>query len=104
LPGIILQVHYNRRMRLRSTSPRIQTGLGGRTRRMVIPLVLSHCLERDGFFRAEHDSPLCWTDFPCERIKLLGERHGSGAIDSELALANHVHELDAGKHIAGRSE
>ena len=59
---------------------------------------------RNGFFRAEYDPPLCWTDSPCQRIKLVGERYGSGAIDSELALANHVHEFDAGKHIAGRSE
>ena len=35
---------------------------------------------------------------------LDGERYGSGAIDSELALANHVHEFDVGKHIAGRSK
>lgn len=45
-----------------------------------------------------------WADLHCLRIKLASERYGSGAIDRELILANHMHELDAGKHIAGRSE
>ena len=80
------------------------SSVGQSVKLRCVARVLSHCLARDGFFRAECGPPLCWTDLPGQRIKLLGERHGSGAIDSELAFANHVHELDAGKHIAGRSE
>lgn len=63
--------------------------------------VLSRCLARDGVVHSEHDPRLCWTDLSCQRIELFGECHGSAAIMSELALANHVHELDAGEHIAG---
>ena len=53
------------------------------------------------------ETPLCpsnWTGLSCQRIKLVGEWHFIGAIGSELALADHVHELDAGEHAAGRAE
>lgn len=75
------------------------------SRGLVDPVsrVLSHFFARDRFFRAKRSHPLCCTDFPGQRIKLLGERHGSGAIDSKLDPANQEPEIDAGKHIAGRS-
>src|SRR5471030_3191381 len=45
-----------------------------------------------------------WTDLSCQRIKLVGERHRIGAIDRVLALANHVHEFDAGEHATSAAE
>jgi hypothetical protein len=36
-------------------------------------------------------------DQSCQRRKLVGKRHGFGAVDCELALADHVDQLDAGK-------
>ncbi|WP_370660712.1 transposase, partial [Massilia eurypsychrophila] len=44
------------------------------------------------------------TDYSCQRRKLVGERHCISAVDCELALADHVHQLDAGEHGAGRAE
>ncbi len=41
------------------------------------------------------------TDHSCQRIKLAGERHCIGAVDCELALADHVYQFDAGEHGAG---
>ena len=35
---------------------------------------------------------------------MVGERHGSGAVDRELPPVDHVHELDAGEHAACRAE
>jgi len=32
---------------------------------------------------------------------LVGERHGRSGVDCELTLADHVDQLDAGKHRAG---
>ena len=45
-----------------------------------------------------------WADHSCERIKLIGERHRIGAVDGELALANHVYQFDAGEHGASGPE
>ena len=36
-----------------------------------------------------------WTDFPCQRIKLVGKRHLVAALQHELTLSNHVHQFDA---------
>ena len=47
---------------------------------------------------------LNWTDHSCQRIKLFGERHYICAIDRELALADHVHELDSGEYGSRSSE
>jgi len=44
------------------------------------------------------------TDHSCQRRKLVGERHGLSAIDCELALADHVDQLDAGEQRAGGVE
>jgi hypothetical protein len=32
-----------------------------------------------------------WTDLSCQGIKLVVERHGSGTIERELALADDAH-------------
>jgi|GEM_PF-4862078 hypothetical protein len=48
--------------------------------------------------------PSNWTDLSCQRIKLIGERHHHCVIHCELALADHVHALDAGNHGAGGAE
>ena len=48
--------------------------------------------------------PSNWTDLSCQRIKLMGERHHHCVIHCELALADHVHELDAGNYGGGRVE
>ena len=45
-----------------------------------------------------------WTDHSCQHRKLVGERHGLGAVKYELALADHVDQLDAGKHRPGCAE
>ncbi len=45
-----------------------------------------------------------WTDLSCQRIKSFCDRHHIAAIDPKSALANHVHELDAGKHAGSRTE
>src|SRR5471032_1972297 len=57
-----------------------------------------------GIFQERNWGDSNWTDLCCQRIKLVGERHRIGAIDLELALADHVHELDAGEHAAGAAE
>ena len=44
------------------------------------------------------------TDLARQRIKLVGERHRIGSVDCELALADHVHEFDAGEHAVGGAE
>ena len=44
------------------------------------------------------------TDIARESIKLVGERHRIRAVDRELALADHVHEFDAGEHGTGCSK
>jgi len=41
-------------------------------------------------------APLLWTDLSCQRVKLVGKRYAIAARHVELALANHVHEFDAG--------
>jgi hypothetical protein len=58
---------------------------------------------RSRFLTRNHISS-SWTDLSCQRIKLVCERNGCGAIDSKLAFANHVHELDTGKYTVGRAE
>jgi hypothetical protein len=45
-----------------------------------------------------------WTDHSCQRRKLVGERHGIDAVNCELALADHVDQLDAGEHRARGTE
>jgi hypothetical protein len=56
-----------------------------------------------GFFRnALHRSN--WTDYSCQRRKLVGERHGIGAVVCELVLADHVYQFDAGWYRAGGPE
>jgi len=52
-------------------------------------------------FSLNGTAPSNWTDLSRKRIKLVGERHRIGSVDCELALADHVHELDAGEHGAG---
>src|SRR5471030_1001861 len=66
--------------------------------------VLSRCRSKDGIFQEGNWGSSNWTDLSCQRIKLVGKRHGIGAIDRELALPDHVHELDAGEHAAGAAE
>ena len=45
-----------------------------------------------------------WTDHSCQRIDLVGERHRIRAVERELAVAAHVHELDAGEHAASGAQ
>jgi hypothetical protein len=45
-----------------------------------------------------------WTEDSCQRRKLVGERHGLGAVDCEPAFADHVYQFDAGEYRAGGSE
>jgi hypothetical protein len=45
-----------------------------------------------------------WTDHSCQRRKLVDKRHDLGAVDCELALADHVGQLNAGEHRAGGAE
>lgn len=45
-----------------------------------------------------------WTDHSCDRGKLVGERNCIGAVDCELALADHVNQFNAGQYGAGRPE
>lgn len=45
-----------------------------------------------------------WTDYSCQRRKLVGKRHRLGAVDYELALADHVYQFDAREHGAGGAE
>ena len=45
-----------------------------------------------------------WTDLSCQRIKSVGERHRLAAIDHELVLANHVHELNARENVRSRAK
>jgi hypothetical protein len=44
------------------------------------------------------------TDHSCQCRKLVGERHSRGGVDCELALTDHVNQLDAGEHRAGSAE
>jgi len=44
------------------------------------------------------------TDHSCQRRKLLGERHCIGAVNSELALADHVDQFNAGEHAVGAQD
>jgi hypothetical protein len=37
-------------------------------------------------------------DYSCQRKKLVGERHGINAVNHELALADHVHQLNADEY------
>ena len=46
-------------------------------------------------------SPSDWTDFPCQGIKLVGKRHLVAALQHELPLSNHMHQLDAGQYAFG---
>src|SRR5450830_2196100 len=55
-------------------------------------------------FRVEHDCGSHRTDLSRQGIKLLGKRPGSSPIEHEPALADHVHELNAGEHGAGGAE
>ena len=41
------------------------------------------------------------TDFPCQRIKLVGKRQLDAALQQELTFADHVHQLDASQYISG---
>ena len=45
-----------------------------------------------------------WADHSCQLTKLFGERHCIGAVDGELALANHVYQFGAGEHGASGPE
>lgn len=67
-------------------------------------MVLSRYGSEDGIFPARTGSTSSRTDLSCQRIELVGERRGAYAIDHELPLADHVHELDAGEHVAGGAE
>jgi hypothetical protein len=63
-------------------------------------------------FEAEHgpndafdgalNRPSSWTDLSCQCVRLVGKRHRIAVDASELILADHVHELDAGQYISGR--
>lgn len=55
-------------------------------------------------YLGEHDLGPCLKALSCQRIKLVGERHCGGAIDQELAIANHMHDLDANEHIGGSAK
>jgi len=44
------------------------------------------------------------TEFSCQCKKLFGAWHCINAVDRKLALADHVHQLDAGEYRAGRPE
>ena len=46
-------------------------------------------------------SPSNKTDFPCQRIKLVGKRQLAAAFQQELTFTDHVHEFDAGQDIFG---
>jgi len=41
-------------------------------------------------------------DYFYQRKKLVGERHGINAVDHELALADHVHQLNADEYSPSR--
>ena len=43
-------------------------------------------------------------DHSCQRRKLIRERHALGTVDCELALADHMHQFNAGEHGAGGFE
>jgi hypothetical protein len=45
-----------------------------------------------------------WADHSCQRRKLVGGRHCIGAVDRELALADHVDQFNAGEHGSGCAE
>ena len=45
-------------------------------------------------FRAQHEPGLRWTDLSCQGVKLISERHRDGSVNDELALPNHMHQLD----------
>jgi hypothetical protein len=45
--------------------------------------------------------PSYWTDFPCQRVKLVGKRHLMAALQHEMTFANHVHQLNAGQYTFG---
>ena len=45
-----------------------------------------------------------WTDLSCQRVKLVGKRQFAAALQHELALADHVHEFDAGQDISGSTK
>ena len=49
-------------------------------------------------------SGLFRTDHSCQRRKLLGEQHCIGAVNRELALADHVDQFNAGEHAVGAQE
>ena len=57
--------------------------------------VLSRCCTQRGIFRAEHGRGLRWTDLTGHQIKLIRKQHRLRTVTYKLALANHVHELDA---------
>ena len=44
------------------------------------------------------------TDFPCQRVKLVGKRPFVTALHRELTFSNHVHQLNASQDIFGRSK
>lgn len=44
------------------------------------------------------------TDLSCQRAKLVSERHRDGSVNDELALPNHMHQLDASEHIGRNAE
>jgi len=65
---------------------------------------MSRCRSKDEIFQERNWGASNWTDLSCQRIKLVGGRHRVGTIDCELALADHVHEFDAGDHANGAAE
>ena len=54
-------------------------------------------LKRPNFFGTALDRSN-WTDHSYQGRRLVGQRHGLGAVDCELALVDHVHQFDAGEH------
>ena len=42
-----------------------------------------------------------WTDFSCQRIKLVGKRQLDTPLQQKLTFADHEHQFDAGQDICG---
>ena len=51
-------------------------------------------------FPRAHSASSNWTHLPCQSVKMVGKQHRSTAFDSELSLANHVHQLRIGNSTA----
>ena len=46
-------------------------------------------------------SPLRRTDLSCQGVILVGKRHRVDPFHEQVAVANHVHEFDAGQDVSG---